>query len=289
MRDASMPGTPADPLAGLPIAIVDPAASYRLGLAAALEAAGAEVAEPEDPARWAASTEGAVVLLTISAHAELSQLTELRAAGARVVALLPDPSPPSWLSALREGADGAADWHAPPQDLTRVVRACAEGHVRLPGPIARALAASTAMAPEAVHLDEREIDWLRALAAGDTVSALAARAGYRERAMYRLLRGTYQKIGARTRSEALVRVARWGVLETPADGAPAARDAVGAAQPAEDSSGTVISRVSPGARRDAPKAPRSSPTYTVERGNNPKQMPPVEMISTTGNDTSTVP
>ena len=41
----------------------------------------------------------------------------------------------------------------------------------------------------------REIEWLQQLAKGIPVAQLADRAGYSERAMYRLLRGLYTKTG----------------------------------------------------------------------------------------------
>ncbi|MGP2435886.1 hypothetical protein [Streptomyces sp. JW3] len=49
-----------------------------------------------------------------------------------------------------------------------------------------------------------EITWLRRLADGWTVSRLASVSGYSERAMYRLLRAFYQKMGVSTRLEAVM-------------------------------------------------------------------------------------
>jgi DNA-binding CsgD family transcriptional regulator len=45
---------------------------------------------------------------------------------------------------------------------------------------------------------------LQQLAGGITVAQLAHRAGYSERAMYRLLRGLYIKLDVKTRTEALM-------------------------------------------------------------------------------------
>ena len=58
----------------------------------------------------------------------------------------------------------------------------------------------------------REISWLQTLASGLTVAQLADRAGYSERAMYRLLHGLYAKLNAKTRTEALLRARERGWL-----------------------------------------------------------------------------
>jgi DNA-binding CsgD family transcriptional regulator len=56
------------------------------------------------------------------------------------------------------------------------------------------------------------VSWLRQLAAGSTVAQLANQAGYSERAMFRLLQGLYQQLGARNRVEALLRAQQLGWL-----------------------------------------------------------------------------
>ena len=51
-------------------------------------------------------------------------------------------------------------------------------------------------------------------AGGSTVAALANQAGYSERAMFRLLHGLYQRLGVRTRTEALIRAHERGWLRS---------------------------------------------------------------------------
>jgi DNA-binding CsgD family transcriptional regulator len=53
------------------------------------------------------------------------------------------------------------------------------------------------------------------LATGMTVAQLAAKAGYSERAMFRLLRSLYVRMGAKNRTEALIRAYEHGWI--PAD------------------------------------------------------------------------
>ncbi len=57
----------------------------------------------------------------------------------------------------------------------------------------------------AAHPSTAEQEWLRHLARGDSVATVAARAGYSERMMFRLLRDLYTKIGAANRTEAMIR------------------------------------------------------------------------------------
>jgi DNA-binding CsgD family transcriptional regulator len=53
---------------------------------------------------------------------------------------------------------------------------------------------------------------LRQLAAGATVAQLADRAGYSERAMFRLLHALYRQLGARSRIEAILHAQTSGWL-----------------------------------------------------------------------------
>ena len=62
------------------------------------------------------------------------------------------------------------------------------------------------------ELSERDRDWLRRLARGDTVAELAQSADYSTREMFRLLANLYGRMGVRRRTEALITAAHWGVL-----------------------------------------------------------------------------
>lgn len=56
------------------------------------------------------------------------------------------------------------------------------------------------------------MEWLRSLADSATVGRLARLSGYSEREMYRLLNRVYSRIGAQTRTEALLIAQRRGCL-----------------------------------------------------------------------------
>ncbi len=64
-------------------------------------------------------------------------------------------------------------------------------------------------------LAEHERRWLCPLADGTTVAALARRVGYVEREMHRLLAAFYRRLGASTRTEALLAAQRPDLLSEP--------------------------------------------------------------------------
>ncbi len=207
-------------LRGLAVAVADAAPSYRRGLLAALADAGAVPADPQDIRAWAAGRQRCAVLLTFSGPADVRRAAALRSPTTLVVALLPDPDPASFLAALRAEDDGVADWRAPPEEVAAVVAAAAGGQVHLPADVARELAAAVLRPPATVRIDPREAAWLRDLAGGVTVAQLARRAGYTERALYRLLHRLYTRMGAESRVEALLLATRWGVLDGTAPDRP---------------------------------------------------------------------
>ena len=71
--------------------------------------------------------------------------------------------------------------------------------------------------PKAPHdetnpLTPRELEWLKALSQGKTVTQLAENVGYSERAMYRLLRTMYRSVHVANRTEAVLKASRAGWL-----------------------------------------------------------------------------
>ena len=61
-------------------------------------------------------------------------------------------------------------------------------------------------------LDRNELRWMRALAQGQLMSAIAQQEGHSERDMYRKFKGVYAKLGVSGRAEALVLLARADLL-----------------------------------------------------------------------------
>jgi hypothetical protein len=62
----------------VPVAIVDPAASYRTGLGAALSRAGFAPAEPSDPQEWATAIGQKILLWTVRSPGEWKGFRRLR-------------------------------------------------------------------------------------------------------------------------------------------------------------------------------------------------------------------
>jgi DNA-binding transcriptional ArsR family regulator len=158
---------------------------FRQGVVAVLAAAGYAVDTPSDVVRWASRRSSSCVLLSIGTGLEWTLLESLSAEpSAAAIALLDDMSAAAGARAVRAGARSV---------LPRV----------LPGAVTTFLAA--AEPPDTPVSFADRVVWLRHLAAGGTVTELADRLGYSERAMYRLLRTLYRDMGVRTRIEAVLR------------------------------------------------------------------------------------
>jgi DNA-binding NarL/FixJ family response regulator len=190
------------------IAVSDPLPVFRHGLKAVL---GSTVFDPEAPSdlvAWSRDEQPRLVFLTLQSAQDWSLLVELQkaATAVTVVAVLTDISTPTWVRAILSGAAAAVPRDAPPETIRRVFEAVMSGESLLPFDVVRALASGRE--PAAVNrerLEPREIEWLRGLATGATVAQLAERAGYSERAMFRLLRDLYSRMRVKNRTEALMR------------------------------------------------------------------------------------
>jgi DNA-binding NarL/FixJ family response regulator len=115
---------------------------------------------------------------------------------------------------LVEDAGAAIARDALPETVRKVFDAAVAGKSLLPVEVVRGLVTPQS-SPEEEYDNvpsPQEIGWLRELAFGTTVARLADRAGYSERAMFRLLRDLYARIGVRNRTEALMRAQEHGWL-----------------------------------------------------------------------------
>jgi DNA-binding NarL/FixJ family response regulator len=191
---------------GVRVAIVDPLPIFRHGATAALTAAGHLVQTPVDVALWAADPIGGVVVLTVLSEADWTELTELSASGpaVKVLALLEDAAVETGLRAVKLGAVSVLSRHITTEFLCHSVDTVAGGHALLPSTVMTALATEAREHDTTAPITPARIAWLRALASGITVSQLASRTGYSERAMYRLLRSLYRDLGVGGRVEALI-------------------------------------------------------------------------------------
>ncbi len=203
------------------IAVVDAATAYRRGLAAALAAAGFDAVDPENPVAWAKRPPAVAAYVGSPAAAQEATISDL-AGSITVVALIPGADAESWWRAIAAGASAAADRNADPEDLVAVLDHALQGWMLLPVDVARWLAVRSPVPyGEGAAVGPEEAGWLRYLADGRTVAALADRVGFSERTMFRRLYEIYGRLGVRNRTEALVAAQRLGLLEpTPTGEAP---------------------------------------------------------------------
>lgn len=197
----------------VPVVILDPAPTFRRGLAHSLTTAGFCSEEPSDLCGWAVGPERRAILVTVRASSGWGPLLALAKFIGKVIviALLIDPTCDAYREAIRIGADGAADWHAEPELIADVVLAAYNGQLLIPLAAARSLihdhgpSGNNSISPE-----ERE--WLGLIAGGMPVYQLADKAGYSERAIYRRLASLYKRIGVAGRTEAIVYASQRGLL-----------------------------------------------------------------------------
>jgi DNA-binding NarL/FixJ family response regulator len=198
------------------IAVVDPSPVYRRGIMAILRDIWPDPETPEDLLAWVVRRPRRVIFLTIAADPDWELLARLRKASAEtiVVAVLSDTSVAAYVRAVSAGAAAAVSRDARPDQLRQIVREALHGVSMLPTDVVQALAqtAESAASEDRPPLDEHEITWLRELASGLTVSQLAERSGYSERAMFRLLRKMYVRMQVRNRTEALLHARQQGWL-----------------------------------------------------------------------------
>jgi DNA-binding NarL/FixJ family response regulator len=191
------------------VVVLHDAPAYRYGLASGLSQAGFAVREASEVAMVTGDWDACLMKFTSTQGAEA--LSSLRDRGP-VVALLTEPTPANYQLALRCGAAGVASQTDSVPDIIRVLRAALAGKALLPVDVARALAVGGIVTPEASHLSDQAVEWLRSLSRGASVSAIAQDAGYSDRQMYRLLQQLYRSIGAHNREEAIVIATRLGIV-----------------------------------------------------------------------------
>jgi DNA-binding NarL/FixJ family response regulator len=154
-----------------------------------------------------------VLLAPLTHHRIITLLGELKARNATIVALLPDPSPFSYRSAVDAGAIGVVPKDALVDEIARAVGAALEGFLILPPDVMRELMHYSGALHPGIELNDHEIQWIRHIARGRTVTDLARRTGYSEREMYRCLQRLYRHLGTNSRTCAVVRATQLGLIE----------------------------------------------------------------------------
>jgi DNA-binding NarL/FixJ family response regulator len=200
--------------AAVHLAVCDQASSYRRGLGSALTAAGYLVEEVDDVPGQPLVSGLEAVLLTVRSVSDWQAVRDVLTVnrGLKVIALLVDPTPDRHAEALRCGAHGAVPWESPPETILEVVTAALKGLTVLSTSVAQAIALSGAPLYDPDWITAEEIEWLKMLAGGATVQQLAEKAGYSERALYRLLHGLYGRMRVANRTEAILQASRWRLL-----------------------------------------------------------------------------
>lgn len=180
---------------------------FRHGVAASLSSLGHLVEEPANVEAWLREHPGGVVLLTLHSAEDLDRLTALcRLRPRPLVVALPSAGDASLgVRAMRAGARSVVARDATVSALQRAVSATLDGEAVMPTDVIDLLVTGRGgRAPRGSVPSAEQIAWLRRLSDGWTVSRLASDTGYSERAMYRLLRAFYQRIGVSTRLEAIM-------------------------------------------------------------------------------------
>ena len=222
-----MPGKGSSVPLTVRIAVVDPLPMYQQGVAAVLAEAGYRVELPDDLLAWLQRRGEAVVVLTLRSEHDWNLLRRVRAEPPRprVIVLLDDDRAATGIRAMRAGARSVLPRGVAVRALRRTVEATISGQAVMPAEVALALATAPAAYAEMPTtaspagpttapptLSEDQMAWLRQLANGSTVAQVADRAGYSERAMFRLLRAVYERLGTHSRIEAIMRAKEAGWL-----------------------------------------------------------------------------
>jgi DNA-binding NarL/FixJ family response regulator len=198
-----------------PVAAVNTPRLLFIGLSRELEGSGYSVEPVDDPRGWGSSHPAAAMFVAVRNQHDVDLLIDLIAdlPTAAVVALLDPMSVERIHVCLGAGARGCVsmDWSS--GDLSLVLEVGLRGMATMPATLARKLAATNKEGIYARGLTNTQRAWLRDLASGTTVHALAAQVGFSERVMYRRLSQVYRKMGCATRTEALIRASACGILD----------------------------------------------------------------------------
>jgi DNA-binding NarL/FixJ family response regulator len=198
------------------IAVLDPLPGFRRGIREMLGVGGFEPQAPDDLLTWLHEEDRRVVLLTLQSPEDWSLLERLREHTPQllIVAVLTEAVTSNYVRAIMSGASAVMPRDAQPELVQRVFEDAVGGKCLLPIEVVQALASSSSATVEddLSRPSPQEVQWLRQLSQGVTVSRLASAAGYSERAMFRLLRELYRRIGARNRTEALLYASQRGWL-----------------------------------------------------------------------------
>ena len=181
----------------------------------ALQEASIAAEAPDDLEVWAGGAGPRAVVMTVETPDHLDAVIDLRDAhwDLVVVTLTSDDSQSAYRSALRAGATAAAPADAPVAHIVEVVREALEGRSVLPAEVARRLALDAADMPTDYAPSLDEIGWIQSMAAGRTLADITEASGLSKSELNKRLGALYEAIGAENRTEAIIKFARWGLLD----------------------------------------------------------------------------
>lgn len=188
--------------------IVHPSASYRRGLAAALDPA--EFSVTERAGSNPSEANGFATVVVVADGSELSVLSN-READATVVVLMSDLNVDRYRRVLAAGADGVAHVDSQPSTIADIVKSAVSGEIVLPAEVARQLAGRPRPATVALTAEERRL--LQRLSEGATVMQLADEFFMAERSVRRRLQNVYLRLGVGGRAEALKLASQLGFVD----------------------------------------------------------------------------
>lgn len=194
------------------VALVQLPPVYEYGLTMVLSAAGIGSSAPATPeeCQGLLPGRGPLVVVVDTARDIALWLPTPSEGMIRLVHVVPAITVRTCEAALNAGATGVVALDAEPRSAIAVLRAAAEGKSILPTTVAREMCRPQ-VGPRP-QLERPEIDWLRSLADGATVMTVARAHGYSERELYRRLAGVYRRLGAASRTDALLIAERFGLL-----------------------------------------------------------------------------
>lgn len=198
------------------VATVGGTPTWRRGMTAVLAEAGYTTAECESILEWRPGRGGTAIVMLTTGPEERQAITDFVADYPHIpiVAVIPQLDVASFAEAIRAGAAGAVDEAEDTEVFARSIEAAIGGRVEAAHQLVAAMASRIPSSPDPqAWITGDEAEWLRALADGATVAALAERIGYSERETFRMLGELYAKVGVRNRTEAIIWATRHGVLD----------------------------------------------------------------------------